>query len=296
MAIGQNAGGDLTDGGGSGNVFLGANAGSSVTTGDDNTYVGNKAAGNNAEGSFNVVMGKDAGNDADGDYNNTTIIGWGAGKNLTDGSGNLFFGYLAGPDLTSGDDNVLFLGGANITTGNRNIGIGLNSIGRITNHNNNIGIGVQAGRYILGSDNVAIGQLAGRGDNSSAVGSDNTSIGRGAGLGVDGSRNIFIGNQAAYDKLTPADDMLVIDNRDQGSGAAVLTDAIIVGYMHNTPASQILIINADLAITYDLDHNGSNVGFYGTSPITQAVLATGVGATVDNVITALQNLGLVKQS
>lgn len=38
------------------------------------------------------------------------------------------------------------------------------------------------------------------------------------------------------------------------------------------------------------------IGFYGVTPIVRALLATGAGATVDNVITALQNLGLVKQS
>jgi hypothetical protein len=38
------------------------------------------------------------------------------------------------------------------------------------------------------------------------------------------------------------------------------------------------------------------VGFYGATPITCAVLATGASATVDNVISALQALGLVKQS
>lgn len=44
------------------------------------------------------------------------------------------------------------------------------------------------------------------------------------------------------------------------------------------------------------DGSGPAVGFYGVAPIARAVLATGAGATVDNVITALQNLGLVKQS
>lgn len=39
-----------------------------------------------------------------------------------------------------------------------------------------------------------------------------------------------------------------------------------------------------------------SVGFYGTVPIAQQVLATGTGKTVDNVITALQALGLVKQA
>jgi len=58
----------------------------------------------------------------------------------------------------------------------------------------------------------------------------------------------------------------------------------------------VVVHGTGLEVDGDFDHDGSNVGFYGTAPIAQAVLATGVGATVDNVITALQNLGLVKQS
>lgn len=47
----------------------------------------------------------------------------------------------------------------------------------------------------------------------------------------------------------------------------------------------------------DIMHNVlGKIGFYAATPITQAVLATGTGASVDDVITALQNLGLVKQS
>lgn len=42
--------------------------------------------------------------------------------------------------------------------------------------------------------------------------------------------------------------------------------------------------------------SSATIGFYGVTPIARAVLATGAGATVDNVITALQALGLVKQS
>lgn len=38
------------------------------------------------------------------------------------------------------------------------------------------------------------------------------------------------------------------------------------------------------------------LGFYGVTPIARALLATGAGHTVDDVITALQNLGLVRQS
>lgn len=41
---------------------------------------------------------------------------------------------------------------------------------------------------------------------------------------------------------------------------------------------------------------GNSIGFYGVTPVARQVLATGAGATVDNVITALQNLGLVSQT
>lgn len=44
------------------------------------------------------------------------------------------------------------------------------------------------------------------------------------------------------------------------------------------------------------DGSGPAIGFYGVAPIARAILATGGGASVDDVITALQNLGLVKQS
>ena len=39
-----------------------------------------------------------------------------------------------------------------------------------------------------------------------------------------------------------------------------------------------------------------NVGFYGKTPVAQQLLATGAAHTVDDVITALQALGLVKQA
>lgn len=45
-----------------------------------------------------------------------------------------------------------------------------------------------------------------------------------------------------------------------------------------------------------MHHASGRIGFYAQIPTTQQVLATGAGATVDNVITALQTLGLVKQA
>lgn len=42
--------------------------------------------------------------------------------------------------------------------------------------------------------------------------------------------------------------------------------------------------------------SGQKLAFWNSTPILQPVLATGAAATVDNVITVLQNLGLVRQS
>jgi hypothetical protein len=50
------------------------------------------------------------------------------------------------------------------------------------------------------------------------------------------------------------------------------------------------------AIRWDGDTAGLKLGFYGVAAVARQVLATGAGASVDNVISALQALGLVKQS
>lgn len=42
--------------------------------------------------------------------------------------------------------------------------------------------------------------------------------------------------------------------------------------------------------------NSDKIGFHGATPVARQLLATGAGATVDDVITALQNLGLLRQS
>ncbi len=78
---------------------------------------------------------------------------------------------------------------------------------------------------------------------------------------------------------------LIIDPDEVGSGIVLIGETGDDDMKLNT-----------IEIDGDLNHDGAGVGFYGTAPIAQAVLATGAGATVDNVITALQNLGLVKQA
>jgi len=49
-------------------------------------------------------------------------------------------------------------------------------------------------------------------------------------------------------------------------------------------------------ISGEANSTGVKLGFYGVTRVARQLLATGVGATVDDVITALQTLGLVKQA
>ncbi len=72
-----------------------------------------------------------------------------------------------------------------------------------------------------------------------------------------------------------------------GADATRSSDLIFSTWSVTTPQEGIRIRSAAA---------GVRLGFYGVTPVARAVLATGAGHTVDDVITALQNLGLVKQS
>ena len=69
---------------------------------------------------------------------------------------------------------------------------------------------------------------------------------------------------------------------------------------HATRKADLVLTAYDTAEREGLRIRGAGsapaIGFYGVTPIERATLATGAGASVDHVITALQNLGLVKQS
>lgn len=85
----------------------------------------------------------------------------------------------------------------------------------------------------------------------------------------------------------------------------------VAGDLTVAPTGGDLIVSADLSL---LAHNiitdtttgmkigtlggasGQKIGFFNATPIVQPVLATGASRTVDEVITVLQNLGLVRQS
>lgn len=81
---------------------------------------------------------------------------------------------------------------------------------------------------------------------------------------------------------------------------AALISALWYEATHATRKADLVLSAYDTAVREGLRIRGNGsepaVGFYGVTPIARATLATGAGASVDDVITALQNLGLVKQS
>lgn len=76
-----------------------------------------------------------------------------------------------------------------------------------------------------------------------------------------------------------------------GTGDRTITgDQTVTGSVITNSIKQRTVDGLKIGIATD------KIAFYGKDPIVQAVLATGAGATVDDVITALQNLGMVKQA
>ncbi|MCA9981517.1 MAG: hypothetical protein KDD89_11800, partial [Anaerolineales bacterium] len=106
---------------------------------------------------------------------------------------------------------------------------------------------------------------------------------------------------------TTTDDGQNIDLRFAGESSTTANQnmaRLAIDWYVNTHASR----QADV-IAYASDYGGEReiwrgratgsspaIGFYGVTPTERQLLATGAGASVDDVITALQTLGLVKQS
>jgi len=181
-AIGNGAGQDVTTG--SNNVFMGYDAGFNVTTSQDHTFVGAYAgytctnqshntyigsysgyyqtnSGNtvvgyrafqgssSANGYSNTVMGYSAAKDAETGTNNSTVIGYEAGKGGTTSGSNTWVGYQAGVLNTTGGNNVVvgYYSGRNISTGDSNVLIGTN-------------VGTYVTNLTTGQRNVLIGPYA----------------------------------------------------------------------------------------------------------------------------------------
>lgn len=123
---------------------------------------------------------------------------------------------------------------------------------------------------------------------------------------IAGGVNSFSAFAAAITTaVTDAKGLSIANPSVSGAGAITNVYGVYIGTLSRGESANYALyveganttyLGGDIIIAGALDHNGTTAGFYGVAPTTRQLLATGAGATVDNVITALQTLGLVKQS
>tara|TARA_R100000900_G_scaffold125384_1_gene99941 strand:- start:3975 stop:5930 length:1956 start_codon:yes stop_codon:yes gene_type:complete len=213
-----------------GNTAIGSSAGANLTSGQNNTLLGASAQPSTATVSNEVTIGNSnvnslripglqSGASANDvlTFNGTDItlapaaaadpitssLNVGPTKTIKldavspDGTRNSFLGENAGANITSGDSNVGIGFGAleNNQTGNGNIAIGRAALDQGST-GNNVAIGGNAASTTSGNNNVVIG--SGAAANMSGFSGENVIIGRAAGNGsVSGAvRSVIIGDVA----------------------------------------------------------------------------------------------------
>ena len=224
----------------------------------------------------------------------------------TTGSGNTAMGYYALRSNTTGANNTAmgFQAGRYHANGST----------ELTDPENSVYIGYGARGYDNSDSNsIVIGyDAAGLGANTTVIGNTSTTAAT-----IYGAGRFLLTNAT-----TNAVDIIgTLGHNTSGTAAAGFGGGLAFNLQSSTTASQSagLIASSWIVAThasrtarlalsaYDyngaregvrIDTNGSAalLGLYGHAATAQQVLATGAGASVDNVISALQALGLVKQS
>jgi len=87
-----------------------------------------------------------------------------------------------------------------------------------------------------------------------------------------------------------AANVLKTDDKFEASGGILVSGGVL------TLPSGVNIVLGSTSGSEIGTATGQKIGFWGVTPVAQQVLATGAAATVDNVISFLQTLGLCKQS
>jgi uncharacterized delta-60 repeat protein len=195
-----------------------------------------------------------------------TIIGVGAGKDITSGGGNIFLGYQSGFRNTSGDSNT-FIG---VTAGYYTVGADQNSF-----------VGYQAGEYNQAADNTSLGYRSLR-NNISGVG--NVSIGsrsgertRSGGENGSSTTSIFIGNDARPDAMSQTN-QIVIGATAIGNGS----NTVVLG---NTSITSTTLRGRVSASLFSGSFVGDGSGLTGISTInTGSFATTGSNTFVGNQI------------
>jgi len=157
----------------------------------------------------NLIFGDSSSGNSISTGINNTIIGEGSGGSLTSGNQNACVGYQTLNSLTTGDSNtaVGFWALRNGTTGSNNTAIGTRALRSNTTGSDNIGIGIYALELNeTGSANIAIGGFALSEGATSAA--NNIAIGYAALLkNTTGTQNIAIGRDAVRTNTTASNNV-----------------------------------------------------------------------------------------
>ena len=166
-------------------------AGSSVSHGDNNTFIGFEAGESCTTGYENVAIGYLAGNSFT-TLPRSTLVGAQAGKGSTDGNDGVGYKCVGGQG-----------GGA---SGYGNSGYGKYALSRLTSGLHNTCVGAYAGNYLTDGDR-------------------NTMVGENAGHMVNGNDNVIIGQDAAYDDnnspFNTGSNCIIIGSHAMPTGQAV---------------------------------------------------------------------------
>jgi len=234
VLVGKDAGTSITTAVGS--VVVGDSAGAAITSEDGNTCVGNAtcnaltatnavcvgsgACNNSTTSASSVAVGKGALGTGITAGNNNIAIGLNAGAAITSAASNLLAGTNAGAAMLTGGFNTCLGDSACIAHAGANpvVAIGSAALSTATNPGDGtvvIGEGALATGLLTGANDIVIGRKAGlnltTAANTICIGGEacveNTTQGGG----------VYIGHNVGKSALTPAANILAIDNNDDAT-------------------------------------------------------------------------------
>lgn len=211
---------------GTGNTFIGYDAGNDNTSGVRNTAIGYQALDANVTNNDNTAVGNGALGSSTANAN--VAVGSGSLATCTTGADNCGVGYQSLYSVLTGYSNTAIgsTSGYNITDGYQNSIVGRTAGYNLTTGNNNSAVGFRALYSAQStSGSVAIGYDA----LFSATGSSNTSVGYQAGNSItSGTGNTLLGYDVDTGSAT-AQDRIVIGREVSGSA----DDRITIGITTN---------------------------------------------------------------